>query len=307
MSLQLLSELYRVGRLYINFFQPSVKLSNKERDGGNVKRIYDVAATPCQRLVENAHVLEVTKKSLNQLFDTLDPMALLTEMERLQGEFWSTAIPNNDKDKLDVLTKFIKAAKPEQPKTHASPPKPRRLKIAKEKQAWTPAAPYPGNKKGKKSNLDEVWEEVCRELSIRPMMTPRQVLALLEARYPNRFRKTQLNTINDKLKAWRFKNSLPIEFEKLKPGKKSNVNEVWELALEILEHKPNLSCNALLKLLIENHPDKVNQGKRTSIYERLRIWRIENMPPLNNAPLEINNITIFEEALSVVSEIEHNE
>lgn len=33
-----LAELYRAVRLYVNFFQPSLKLLGKERDGGRVRR-----------------------------------------------------------------------------------------------------------------------------------------------------------------------------------------------------------------------------------------------------------------------------
>lgn len=99
--------------------------------------------------------------------------------------------------------------------------------------------------------------------------------------------------------------SNPIEFEKLKPEKKSNVNEVWQLALCVLDQQPDLSCNALLKLLLERFPDKANKGQRTSIYERLRVWRIENIPPASTES-KISSLTIFEEALHVVSQIKPN-
>ncbi len=50
-----LAELYRAVGLYVNFFQPSVKLRQKTRTGSHVKREYDQALTPCQRLVGYAH------------------------------------------------------------------------------------------------------------------------------------------------------------------------------------------------------------------------------------------------------------
>ena len=45
-----LAELYRVVRLYVHFFQPSMKLTTKTRDGSQVTKRYDIAQTPYQRL-----------------------------------------------------------------------------------------------------------------------------------------------------------------------------------------------------------------------------------------------------------------
>jgi hypothetical protein len=46
-----LAELYRALRLYVNCFQPSMKLLSKQRDGKKVRHVYDAAKTPLQRLL----------------------------------------------------------------------------------------------------------------------------------------------------------------------------------------------------------------------------------------------------------------
>jgi hypothetical protein len=46
-----LSELYCVLRVYVNFFQSSLKLLSKERDGAKVSKKYDTAKTPHQRVM----------------------------------------------------------------------------------------------------------------------------------------------------------------------------------------------------------------------------------------------------------------
>ncbi len=46
-----LAELYRAVRLYVNFFQPSMKLVTKTRTGSRVRRTYGPAQTPFQRVV----------------------------------------------------------------------------------------------------------------------------------------------------------------------------------------------------------------------------------------------------------------
>lgn len=43
---RVLTELYEVVRLYVNFFQPSMRLVSKSRIGAKTKRIYDVPRTP---------------------------------------------------------------------------------------------------------------------------------------------------------------------------------------------------------------------------------------------------------------------
>lgn len=91
-SWQLLSQLYRIARLYINFFQPCLKLLSKSRDGARVYKKYDKAKTPYQRVLLSPTVTEESKERLRQIFPALDPMLLLQEMERLQMDFWRTAV-----------------------------------------------------------------------------------------------------------------------------------------------------------------------------------------------------------------------
>ncbi len=95
-SWQLLSQLYRIARLYINFFQPCLKLISKWRDGARVHKRYDTAKTPYQRILISATVTEEAKERLRKIFPSLDPMLLLQEMERLQMELWKTAVNSQE-------------------------------------------------------------------------------------------------------------------------------------------------------------------------------------------------------------------
>lgn len=86
-----LGALYEVIRLYVNFFQPSMKLVSKEREGSKVKKKYDQAKTPYQRVLESEQVSEEVKARLRQQYATLNPMALLRQMQRLQSVLWKLA------------------------------------------------------------------------------------------------------------------------------------------------------------------------------------------------------------------------
>jgi len=52
-ELEVLNELYDHLRLYTNFFQPVMKLIEKTRIGSRVKKKYDRARTPLQRVLES--------------------------------------------------------------------------------------------------------------------------------------------------------------------------------------------------------------------------------------------------------------
>lgn len=70
-------------RLYINFFQPSVKCTEKKRIGSKIKKIYDVAQTPYERALAHPKVSTESKEILTRLFETLDPFTLRTEIDDL--------------------------------------------------------------------------------------------------------------------------------------------------------------------------------------------------------------------------------
>ncbi len=87
-----LGHLYDVVRLYVNFFQPSMKLVWKERVGAKVKRRYDAATTPYQRVLDSPQVSDEVKAALRQLYLTLNPVALLRQMHRAQETLWQLAV-----------------------------------------------------------------------------------------------------------------------------------------------------------------------------------------------------------------------
>src|SRR5450432_1527931 len=81
---QQLSALYQALRLYVNGFQPSMKLQAKQYDGKKVRRIYDAAKTPLQRLLLS-HMFPVSKEhELQQVAQVLDPLRLFHHLQELQ-------------------------------------------------------------------------------------------------------------------------------------------------------------------------------------------------------------------------------
>jgi hypothetical protein len=87
-----LQALYGPLRLYLNFFQPVMVLVEKQRDGAKVTKRYDTAQTPYQRCLDSPDIGEAAKERLRQLYPTLNPAALLRQIETRQQALWHLAV-----------------------------------------------------------------------------------------------------------------------------------------------------------------------------------------------------------------------
>jgi len=85
-ELEALRKLYRALRHWQNYFQPSMKLLSKERNGARVKKTYDTALTPYQRLIGSDALSKEEKDELQQYYDQLDPVEILAQIEAAQDE-----------------------------------------------------------------------------------------------------------------------------------------------------------------------------------------------------------------------------
>lgn len=79
-ELNIMNDLYQNElRLYKNFFMPNVKLIDKKRTGKHgekIKKIYDIAKTPYQRVLECSQVNQERKEELREQYRGLNPAAL---------------------------------------------------------------------------------------------------------------------------------------------------------------------------------------------------------------------------------------
>jgi hypothetical protein len=91
----LLNELYSYLRLYTNFFQPTMKLKSKQREGSKVKKCYDQALTPYQRVMQSTLISKPKKQLLRTKYATLNPAALKRKIEGLQQRLAKTSSQTN--------------------------------------------------------------------------------------------------------------------------------------------------------------------------------------------------------------------
>jgi len=85
-ALRALNAYYRALRTRVNFLQPSMILTSKERVGARVRRHYGVAMTPCQRVLEHPCVHQDIKERLKEQLETIKPASLAKEILRLREE-----------------------------------------------------------------------------------------------------------------------------------------------------------------------------------------------------------------------------
>jgi hypothetical protein len=88
----LIAAIYTDLCLHLNFFQPTLKLRDKTRAGGKVLKRYEIAQTPCQRVLAAPEVAEETKAALRLQFLQLNPLALRRRIEANLRKLWRVKI-----------------------------------------------------------------------------------------------------------------------------------------------------------------------------------------------------------------------
>ena len=86
-----LDNIYTLVRLYVNFFQPVLKLVAKTRHGARVHKVYDIAQTPYQRLLKSGALTEEKEKTLADIYAVLNPVSLLKQIRRDTEHLWTLA------------------------------------------------------------------------------------------------------------------------------------------------------------------------------------------------------------------------
>jgi hypothetical protein len=89
-----LQRVYRLARLHVNFFQPVEKLVTKTRQGARTHRVYDRAQTPYQRLCTLGVLSPETRRELDALYQSLNPLQLRRDLERELDRLWTLAAPD---------------------------------------------------------------------------------------------------------------------------------------------------------------------------------------------------------------------
>lgn len=210
---QQLKELYQALRFYINYFQPSMKLQAKRREGSAVYRQYDAARTPLQRLKASGVLGEEEQRRLSQQYQTLDPVWLLKQVEKLQDALWQHAVLRSTAEKVrETPAPSLPTVRCELGKSgHSSS-----QEVRQAAQITTDISSI--NRKNHKTGLQvkkqkgrgyrhhlfsEVAEELKEWIKTGPSRTVKSLLEELQERYPGQYPDAQFRTLHRRVEKWR--------------------------------------------------------------------------------------------------------
>lgn len=83
--------LYDCVRLYVNFFQPTMKLWSKTRHGAKSYKVYEKAQTPYQRLLQMGVLSQARRAELEAIYLHLNPVQLLAQVNGHLEKLWKLA------------------------------------------------------------------------------------------------------------------------------------------------------------------------------------------------------------------------
>ncbi|WP_351089663.1 transposase family protein [Shewanella sp. S1-49-MNA-CIBAN-0167] len=196
-----LARLYRIVMMYVNFYQPSLKLLEKERVGAKVSKKYDDAKTPYQRVLLSDHVNQSTKESLRLEYERLDPVYLLAQLESLQDELWKYSWDKRGhaQDDYIVTDDVVKKQLSKIPPVIITDRVNRhyhrndKVDFRKSPRTWLT----------RKDPFEDVWDEIRLRMELAPENNARKIILWLMDKYPDKFLIGQTRTLQRRLALWR--------------------------------------------------------------------------------------------------------
>ena len=188
---QMLVQLYRTLRLYVNYFQPSFKLLEKTREGSATFKRYSPPATPCDRLLQHQAVSDEAKEQLTRLRASLDPVALLHAIREAQAALVAVSSPDHgDPAQQKSLDQFLSQL-------------PTLWQQGENRPTHAPRNRGPRHWRTRPDPFEGVWQDILGWLETEPDITARTILDRLCSHHPEQFGDGHLRTLQRGVKKWR--------------------------------------------------------------------------------------------------------
>jgi hypothetical protein len=212
------TELYRAVRLYVNCFQPSLKQQAKRREGSRVRKTYDPAQTPLQRLLASGELPAATRAHLTQVAAALDPVRLLAQVRALQEALWRHAVHRTGPGEATVVALVTgpavrfdatgclaagSTATSDDP-VALRPPSAEVVAADRRRRYRRTGAPRgPRTYRTRPDPFAAVREELHRRFLASPDRTAKQLFQDLQASYPGQYPDGLLRTLQRRVRTWR--------------------------------------------------------------------------------------------------------
>jgi len=185
-------------RLYVNCFQPSMKLLSKHREGKKVRYVYDPAKTPLQRLLLSGALPTKKQQELTQVAQVLDPIRLFQQVEGLQKAVFRCAAS---------CSPFV-SHPPSAPVRVFSVERRTTGNIPTESSVPSPAAGFHtlyreqerrkrilGWRRTQKGPFEGEWEQIISWLVAKPERSSGDIFRELQRLSPGRYQPLQIRTL----------------------------------------------------------------------------------------------------------------
>lgn len=297
-----LERLYGTMRLYVNFFQPTMKLVSKEREGAKVRRKYDPAQTPYRRMLNSPVTPESTKGSLRRIYAQLDPVALMAELEQLQDRLWQHAWRrSNHAESAKSIDAAMTAVGATPTALRESVPSKNSAQIPASTLAHSKAPSrrqYRKTRKPRKPLEPRTWstradplEGANAEIQIcfkkNPNITAAQLLTQLQKKYPGQYPDSTRRTLMRRLNKLRSMGDGPAilaparqTYPKHIKSRDKLSTEQWRLVTEevysCFQVDQNISAQQLLPMLRKKFPESVTDAQLKTLQRMLKKLRETN-------------------------------
>ena len=168
-----LAELYRSVRLFVNFFQPSFKLLEKQRNGAIVKKLYSSPATPHQRLLSDARTAVEVRDRVMRMSKPLDPVKLLRDIRAGQQRLADIAHQGTPSTEAPDIESFLRSLRIAWTEGEVRPTAKAKPKLKRERRRPDP--------------LIKVTNDLYRWFEDEPWRTGRELLERLQSIYPDEY------------------------------------------------------------------------------------------------------------------------
>jgi hypothetical protein len=189
---QALAQVYQTARLYVNVFQPSVKLLAKRRDGSRLIRTHDHPTTPCERLLRHPAVDDERKDSLRRQRQQLDPLELLHRIR--EGQAALAALCSEGTGTGELGKRSLEQFLAQLPRLWRSgDARPTHRDRGSVRRYW----------RTRKDPFETAWPEILGWLQPEPDVTAKELLCRLQRKRPGQFSDGQLRTLQRRVREWR--------------------------------------------------------------------------------------------------------
>ena len=178
-------------------------------------RKYDRAQTPYQRLVAAEGIPETTKQKLKEEYDALDPVYLLTNIQRLQDLLWPFAYVELEQSSSSNLLPVSQQKKTRQSKMESPVPDEKESRST-QSQVENADRMYRRTKKKRKDGdgrrwwrtqadpFKNVWPEIEQKLAEKLYLNAKMIFNNLRQAHLGKFQNDQLRSLQRRVKQWRI-------------------------------------------------------------------------------------------------------